>query len=102
MISRRDFAALLAGAGVACSRRDPPGRVAPRSTSVGSAAPVSSAPAARLALEELTWSWESSEIGKMNVVVVLPERAPDERFPVLVTMHGTGEALKGPERGARG
>ena len=38
----------------------------------------------------------------MNAVVVLPERAPDERFPVLVTFHGTGEARKGPEKGARG
>lgn len=38
----------------------------------------------------------------MNAVVVLPERSPDERFPVLVTFHGTGEAHKGPEKGARG
>lgn len=38
----------------------------------------------------------------MNAVVVLPERKPDERFPVLVTFHGTGEARKGPEKGARG
>jgi S-formylglutathione hydrolase FrmB len=38
----------------------------------------------------------------MNAVVVLPERASDERFPVLLTFHGMGEARKGPERGARG
>jgi len=38
----------------------------------------------------------------MSVVVVLPERAPSDRFPVLVTLHGRGETLKGPERGARG
>jgi enterochelin esterase-like enzyme len=38
----------------------------------------------------------------MNAVVVLPERNADERFPVLVTFHGTGEARKGPEKGARG
>ncbi len=38
----------------------------------------------------------------MRAVVVLPERRADERFPVLVTMHGRGEALKGPDRGARG
>ncbi len=43
-----------------------------------------------------------TRIGQMRAVVVLPERAPDERFPVLVTMHGRGEALKGPDRGARG
>jgi enterochelin esterase-like enzyme len=33
---------------------------------------------------------------------VIPERAAADRFPVLVTFHGTGEARKGPERGARG
>jgi len=38
----------------------------------------------------------------MSVVVLLPERAPSDRFPVLVTLHGRGETLKGPERGARG
>ncbi len=64
------------------------------------AVPPASAP--RLPAEELTWSWDSTPIGRMSVVVVLPERAVGERFPVLVTMHGRGEALKGPERGARG
>jgi enterochelin esterase-like enzyme len=43
-----------------------------------------------------------TRIGQMRAVVVLPERGPDERFPVLIAMHGRGEALKGPERGARG
>jgi enterochelin esterase-like enzyme len=38
----------------------------------------------------------------MRVVVLLPARRAGERFPVLVTMHGRGEALKGPDRGARG
>jgi enterochelin esterase-like enzyme len=67
------------------------------------AAPASSERApARLPAEELTWVWESSPIGKMIAVVVLPERGPGDRFPVLITMHGRGEALKGPERGARG
>jgi enterochelin esterase-like enzyme len=35
-------------------------------------------------------------------VVVLPERRPEQRFPVLITFHGMGEARKGPEKGARG
>jgi hypothetical protein len=43
-----------------------------------------------------------TRVGQMRAVVVLPERHPDERFPVLVAMHGRGEALKGPDRGARG
>ena len=38
----------------------------------------------------------------MNAVVVLPTRAAEARFPVLLTFHGSGEARKGPEKGARG
>jgi enterochelin esterase-like enzyme len=38
----------------------------------------------------------------MAAVVLVPERAADERFPVLVTFHGLGEAKKGAARGARG
>jgi len=38
----------------------------------------------------------------MRVVVLIPEREVNERLPVLVALHGRGEALKGPELGARG
>ncbi|MFZ5893660.1 MAG: alpha/beta hydrolase [Myxococcota bacterium] len=55
-----------------------------------------------LPAEERTWTFENTPVGRMDVVVVLPERTPYSRWPVLITMHGRGEALKGPERGARG
>ncbi|HTQ06226.1 MAG TPA: alpha/beta hydrolase-fold protein [Polyangiaceae bacterium] len=66
--------------------------------------PSASASAAtgRLPAEEKTWSFPNSIIGRVNVVVVLPERAPGQKFPLLVAFHGRGETLKGPERGARG
>jgi hypothetical protein len=51
---------------------------------------------------ELTWSFPDTPIGKMSVVVSVPERRGDERFPLLLALHGRGETLKGPERGARG
>jgi hypothetical protein len=39
----------------------------------------------------------------MRVVVSIPARGPSSpKFPVLVALHGRGEALKGPGRGARG
>jgi enterochelin esterase-like enzyme len=51
----------------------------------------------------MTWRWPDTAFGAMNVVVRVPPRPRgDERFPVLVAFHGQGEALKGPERGARG
>jgi enterochelin esterase-like enzyme len=52
--------------------------------------------------EELTWTFDQTAFGRIDVVVVLPDRLPSERFPVLIALHGRGEAMKGPEQGARG
>lgn len=51
---------------------------------------------------ELTWSYPQTAIGPMRVVVSIPAHVAGERLPVLFAFHGRGEALKGPERGARG
>ncbi|HYQ17787.1 MAG TPA: alpha/beta hydrolase-fold protein [Polyangiaceae bacterium] len=111
----------LALGGMGCSKQAPPGEAAaaaphrnvvaasaqpaavasieaPAPSSAESAAPV----VTRLPQTEVTWSYPDTPVGPMNAVVVLPERAADERFPLLVTFHGTGEARKGPEKGARG
>jgi enterochelin esterase-like enzyme len=54
-------------------------------------------------VRELTWRFDESPVGDMRVVVVVPREAgPSRKLPVLVTMHGQGEALKGPAKGARG
>jgi iron(III)-salmochelin esterase len=63
---------------------------------------VASDAAVKVPQTEVTWSYEDTPVGPMSAVVVLPERTADERFPVLVTFHGTGEARKGPAKGARG
>jgi enterochelin esterase-like enzyme len=55
-----------------------------------------------LPAEERTWVYEDTAVGRMSVVVLLPERRAEQKLPVLITMHGRGEALKGPDRGARG
>jgi enterochelin esterase-like enzyme len=55
-----------------------------------------------LPAQELTWDYPDTELGRMQVVVLIPEREPSARLPVLVALHGRGEALKGPEKGARG
>lgn len=100
-----------------CSKQTPPGEgvAAAASRSVNAAAakaaPASSgttpeassaATTVKLPQTEVTWTYPETPMGPMNAVVVVPERSPDERFPVLVTFHGTGEARKGPEKGARG
>ncbi len=54
-------------------------------------------------VRELTWSFDDSPVGDMRVVVVVPREAgPKRKLPVLITMHGQGEAIKGPAKGARG
>jgi hypothetical protein len=101
-LSRRVF--LAAGLGAtfvfACGRERsrPPPSPEPRPPAPP---PSSSGPAVQPAAE-LSWSFPDTPIGKMSVVVSLPERRRDQRFPLLIAMHGRGETLKGPERGARG
>lgn len=91
---------LLFFAAVACTRHEDP-RPAPFQPP---APPVSASatPPGRLAAEERTWSFPQTSVGRMSVVVAVPEHAPGERFPVLIALHGRGETMKGPERGARG
>ena len=91
-----------------CSRKEPVGAAATETRAglqkVASAEPVSSAPdePALLPAEQRTWVFEHTEVGRMVAIAVLPERAAGARFPVLLAFHGRGEALKGPDRGARG
>ncbi len=81
--------------------------VIPKASASPVVAPVSSSDASPVSAlkqgtEELTWTFDQTAVGRIDVVVVLPDRRPDERFPLLVALHGRGEAIKGPVRGARG
>lgn len=90
--------ALLPG----CKRYAPPGSDAARGTqSLVGAAHVDEEKR-MLPASELTWDYPSTDLGRMRVVVLVPEHEAGARFPVLVALHGRGEALKGPEAGARG
>ena len=95
-------ALLFALALVACKRQAPPGTEAPRAAQSLAGPAHSNEAAPLLAPRELTWDYPESELGVMRVVISVPEHAPSERLPVLVALHGRGEALKGPEAGARG
>jgi hypothetical protein len=104
MRSERLFAAALVTAALGCSKHSPPGEgvAAAASRAIAAPRPATSAVVSKLPQTEVTWAWPDTPVGAMNAVVVVPERAPDERFPVLLTFHGMGEARKGPEKGARG
>lgn len=71
----------------------------PASPKAGQRAAAHSGSAAR----ELVWDYPESPEGPTRVVVSVPaEQTDGVKYPVLVALHGKGEALKGPERGARG
>lgn len=80
------------------------GAAPPSSRGLSAAAAPSAALATgeRLPSEERTWTFAATPVGPMSVVVLVPERANGARLPVLIALHGRGEALKGPARGARG
>jgi hypothetical protein len=101
VMSRRRLLASGLGAALVfgCEQKRPPPTFVPRA----SAQPVASSSAPTvLPAAELTWSLPDTPVGKMSVVVSVPERSAQDRFPVLIALHGRGETLKGPERGARG
>jgi enterochelin esterase-like enzyme len=95
--------------GAACSRKAPAqakphASVQPHASVAmpSASSSAASAAAAMLPADERTWVYESTPIGRMSVVVLVPAHRADEKLPVLLTMHGRGEALKGADRGARG
>ncbi len=67
-------------------------------------APRASAPPARASrVDELTWNYPDTALGPIRVVVAVPKGASAaSRMPVLVALHGRGEARKPPALGARG
>ncbi len=89
---------------VGCAKQAPPGaeRVRARELSSSEVALRSAASPLTLPQAEVTWTYASTAIGPMSAVVVVPERTAEQRFPVLLTFHGMGEARKGAARGARG
>jgi enterochelin esterase-like enzyme len=82
---------LGAAAALACSRAEP--------AAGGNRGPVPSSPNCRI----LEWDLGAQPWGRARVVVVVPTwGGTDARFPVLVALHGRGEALRGPVEGALG
>lgn len=100
----RSELALVAVLLTGCAKHAPPGgaAVSAESRAVAAPAPCAAPALSKLPQTEVTWTYADTPIGPMNAVVVVPERAAEERFPILLTFHGMGEARKGPEKGARG
>jgi len=93
---------LGAAAALACSRSErASGRAPPTAGSSSSSprAPVSTGGSTRL----LEWQFGARPWGEARAAVIVPTwGAADARFPVVVALHGRGEALKAPAEGAMG
>jgi len=93
---------LGSAAAVACSRgeRNAQGGLAPAPP-----APPADVPATTLSASVRTLEWDlgAQPWGSGRAAVVVPNwGGPSARFPVLVALHGRGEALKPPAEGALG
>jgi len=96
VVGRRAFLTGLAAAAVACSRSER-----------ASGQPPPSAPAPGLPTSSnvrlLEWDLGAQPWGSSRAVVVVPTWGPsDARYPVLIALHGRGEAVKTPAEGAMG
>lgn len=66
-------------------------------------APSASAEAPSPELREITFEYSGTPVGANTVVIAVPANATKASpLPVLVALHGRGESLKSPSRGARG
>ncbi len=92
-MTRRELLLLLAAA--ACSR---PEKAAVVRSGAISAPPPPNPPACAGA-ELVTWELDGVA---SRVAILRPKNAGASRFPVLVALHGHGEAMKGPDRGCLG
>lgn len=116
MIGRRSFLTHIAVAGAAlvgcsrragCSRGEGEASATLGESALESRAPLPPMPPDAAVHEPLprgqvgtqTWSFDG---GGRAVVIVPSWGTSEERFPVLVTLHGRGEARKGPELGVMG
>ncbi len=102
MIGRRAFLASLALAGCSdCRRRNdhaPPPPVPTKLPEMPVLVP-DAAPLPRGQVGTETWTFE----GNGRAVVIVPSwRKADEKLPVLIALHGRGEANKGPVEGVMG
>ena len=105
MASRRDFLFGLGALGVAaCSKTEKPSPSAALPRIAVPAAAREPLPAAqRRDIQVLEWDFDGSVGNMTRAAIVVPSwGAPDARYPVLVALHGRGEAVKPPALGALG
>lgn len=87
---------------VACAQEGeaPVAHAAPQE--VGKAPPATSHGASRSASTELAWDLGTTPLGPGYAVVMIPPTRPGDKWPLVIALHGRGEAKKSPREGALG
>jgi hypothetical protein len=104
-IGRRAFVVGASLTALACSKRKETTAItAPLGTVVEASSATPDAGYPRGAVRLLRWRFDTTPMGVPSyaVIVVPAWGAPGEKFPVVVALHGHGEAMKTPEEGAMG
>ena len=108
MLTRRELIASLSAlvassADAACSRRSPPAPPVDLAVTVTSAPPpaVDAAPV-RGETQLVTWTLPERGSNGEAAVLLPADESPTGRWPLVVALHGRGEALKAPRDGALG
>jgi iron(III)-salmochelin esterase len=95
------LAAVVAELG--CTKSDPQAEAKKAYAVLSDQVPTArAADAAPNGLRVIEWSFASDASESTRAAVVLPPSGPRDKFPVLVALHGRGEARKGPVLGALG
>jgi hypothetical protein len=97
-VTRRELLSLLAALTTAACAKKPNDNRAPSSPNVP--APVVDSAGTCDAPDLIEWTL--SGVSTHAAILVPKAQQATTRFPVLVALHGRGEALKGPQRGALG
>jgi hypothetical protein len=107
--SRRDFVAGTIALSVGCKKSEPErpaavdAEVVPARQAVDTIAPEGSPGPGGPLFDEKEIDFDDSTVGREKAVAIVPRWRPSgARFPVLVALHGRGEAVRGIDVGAHG
>jgi hypothetical protein len=97
-ITRRALVGGIAALGARCARAEPSGTPTPRASA---SARAEDPRAHDGAVDTKEFDFPTTPFGPEKAVALIPTwGAPGERFPVLVALHGRGEAVRGASVGA--
>ncbi len=98
-IGRRTALAVVVGAAIGCTRSQTD---KPSAETTMLAPGTANVDEVSTELQVVDWTFPDASFGAPAATLLVSPHVEGQRLPVLVALHGRGEARKGPARGARG